>query len=366
MPEIEKPITAFILMQFDAAFDRLYSEIIEPALAESGCIATRADSDLDQVNIMQKIIQSISRTDIIIAEVTSLNPNVMYELGIAHGLDKPTVILTQDIDSVPFDLRSYTLVKYTEHYQEIPKLQRKLRDLVERFRNGEVQFRNPVRDFVLDVSLNAHVSSFGENKAVETVEPLDDDDEELGWLDLQVAIEEGLAEIKTDTERLGEVASRFTEELSDETDRLNRLPSPTAAHKHAASMRVAQLLTTFATELETLGPRFRVHWSVLEEHSEALFASIELKSDADRQNGEKLISTVQSFIGQVDGAASAISNARTSLNDLRGISKPLNRAITRTERALDEAADAFSIGKSFANRLINIVQERLDASSGSN
>ncbi|MDQ3411818.1 MAG: nucleoside 2-deoxyribosyltransferase, partial [Chloroflexota bacterium] len=101
-------ISAFVLMPFDPEFNSVFTDAIQPALAEVECVAIRADSDLDQRNIMQKIVHGIVRSDLIIADITSPNANVMYELGMAHGLDRPTAILTQDVSSAPFDLRSYS------------------------------------------------------------------------------------------------------------------------------------------------------------------------------------------------------------------------------------------------------------------
>jgi nucleoside 2-deoxyribosyltransferase len=52
------------------------------------------------------------RADLIVADLTGRNPNVFYELGYAHALGKRTLLLTQKIDDVPFDLRHRQLVEY--------------------------------------------------------------------------------------------------------------------------------------------------------------------------------------------------------------------------------------------------------------
>ena len=48
------------------------------------------------------------------ANIDGRNPNVFYELGIAHALDKVTILVTKSIKSVPFDLRGKKLVVYQD------------------------------------------------------------------------------------------------------------------------------------------------------------------------------------------------------------------------------------------------------------
>ena len=103
----EEKCTAFVIMAFDKEFDAIYSDLIKPSLEKIGYEVKRADSLLSQQNILKDIVREIASADLIIAELTSLNPNVFYELGIAHALRKPTILLTQSIEELPFDLRSF-------------------------------------------------------------------------------------------------------------------------------------------------------------------------------------------------------------------------------------------------------------------
>ena len=64
-------------------------------------------------NIDVQIIDSILESDLIIANLTDLNPNVMYELAIGHFAGKPTILISRDIDSIPFDIKSEYVIDYT-------------------------------------------------------------------------------------------------------------------------------------------------------------------------------------------------------------------------------------------------------------
>jgi hypothetical protein len=69
-------------------------------------------------NIMNQVWQDIRRSDVIVADLTGQNPNVFYEMGLAHALGKAIIMIKQqDAHPVPFDVRNY---KYKEY--ELAKL----------------------------------------------------------------------------------------------------------------------------------------------------------------------------------------------------------------------------------------------------
>src|SRR6266542_807448 len=137
---------AFVIMPFDAEFNSVYEQLVKPALEESGYRVERADSFLDQQNILATIIRGIASADLIVAELTTLNANVMYELGICHTFGRPTVLLTQSINDLPFDLRSYNTHEYSTHFAAAAKLQATLKAIAQQARDGTIQFGNPVSD----------------------------------------------------------------------------------------------------------------------------------------------------------------------------------------------------------------------------
>lgn len=77
-----------------------------------GLRCERADDIYGISGIMQSVWESINRAQVIIADLTERNPNVFYELGIAHTLGKPVIMITQSMDYVPFDLRHLRCVVY--------------------------------------------------------------------------------------------------------------------------------------------------------------------------------------------------------------------------------------------------------------
>src|SRR5687768_5943245 len=99
-------------MPFDAEFEDVYEHLINASLAEVGFDFKRADSLLIQRNIHQDVNRGIADAELIIADVTGLNGNVLYELGLAHAMGKRSILLTQSIEELPFDLRPYRANEY--------------------------------------------------------------------------------------------------------------------------------------------------------------------------------------------------------------------------------------------------------------
>lgn len=102
----------FVVMPFGGLFDDIYQQIYTPAIREMGLEPLRADDIYDNQPIIQDIMQSIRDAALVIAEVTGRNPNVNYELGMAHALEKEVIIVTSNKDDVPSDYRHLRYVFY--------------------------------------------------------------------------------------------------------------------------------------------------------------------------------------------------------------------------------------------------------------
>lgn len=102
----------FVLMPFSEEFDDIYQYGIKESCKESGAYCERVDEQVFQETILDRIYNQISKSDLVIADMTGRNPNVFYEVGYAHALNKPTILLTQNSDDIPFDLKHYPHIIY--------------------------------------------------------------------------------------------------------------------------------------------------------------------------------------------------------------------------------------------------------------
>ena len=62
--------------------------------------------------IVQDIWHSVRKARLVVAELSGRNPNVMYEIGLAHAIGKPIVLLARSEEDVPFDLRALRYIYY--------------------------------------------------------------------------------------------------------------------------------------------------------------------------------------------------------------------------------------------------------------
>lgn len=102
----------FVAMPFAPELDDVYHLGIRETVQHAGGACERADEIQHTGGILEKIYASIRGATVVIAEVSYPNPNVFYEVGFAHALAKPVVLLTRDVSSSPFDLRGYNHIVY--------------------------------------------------------------------------------------------------------------------------------------------------------------------------------------------------------------------------------------------------------------
>jgi hypothetical protein len=102
---------AFVIMAFREPFDVIYDKMIEPAVTAAGLECERGDDVLRINDLTANVWDAMLRAGLIIAEVSDPNPNVYYELGLAHALGKDTLILKQHGVDLPADIQG-------AHYHE--------------------------------------------------------------------------------------------------------------------------------------------------------------------------------------------------------------------------------------------------------
>ena len=108
----EKPIFAFVLMPFDTSFNDLYKFGIKETAEKVNILAERVDEKLFAEGIIERVYRQIDIADIVIADMTGKNPNVFYEVGYAHAKKKLTILLTSNIEDIPFDLKNRRHIVY--------------------------------------------------------------------------------------------------------------------------------------------------------------------------------------------------------------------------------------------------------------
>ncbi|MFH1764153.1 MAG: hypothetical protein ABIF09_08180 [Gemmatimonadota bacterium] len=105
--------TVFVIMPFAEEYDAGLRDVIRPAIEKAGMLYHRADLD-PQGYIHEQMFEGIFDLPVAIADLSGINPNVFYELGISHCAGRKTIMVAREdfIDLVPFDLKPYRVLVY--------------------------------------------------------------------------------------------------------------------------------------------------------------------------------------------------------------------------------------------------------------
>ncbi|WP_420129300.1 hypothetical protein [Longimicrobium sp.] len=114
-------------MPFAGTFSDIYELGIKAACQEAGADCERVDEQQFDEGVLERIYNQIAKADIIIAELTGRNANVFYELGYAHALQRRPILIAQQAEEIPFDVKHYPIITYGGN---IAQLKRQLKERV--------------------------------------------------------------------------------------------------------------------------------------------------------------------------------------------------------------------------------------------
>ena len=220
--------TAFVIMPFAPEFDDIYTRFLHPVLTATGFDVRRADDIMSQQNILRDVIGGIINCDLIVADLTGANPNVFYELGVAHALNKPVILITQSRNDVPFDLEQYRSLEYSRDFASIEDSKGKLTQYASQFLQGDVSFSNPVRDF-------HHIRSIQKEPSVAATANQPEENGQ-GYLDHIVIFFEGYEKLAESFLTMLPDAQGLESKLTAVTSRITEL----AANPNSSTSRTAR------------------------------------------------------------------------------------------------------------------------------
>jgi hypothetical protein len=344
---------AFVLMPFSASFDAVWDMIQEP-LVEAGYQVARSDTDPSHGNIMREVLQSISKADLVIADLTGLNPNVFYELALSHALHVPTILITQSLNETPFDLRPYKVESYAMDYATAKQFQATLKELAIRSAAGSLQTGSPVIDFLPDLrSLRSskRQQSGADPRAdalealLSTIAPLMAQTLDLfkaivePWQGISLAVEELSEGLATARSEEGEAGRTATQQLSSDAEaQISRLVDVLAAYVPQVTERTQRIT----------------------EGSAGL--SIALEAEYSDELRARLISFHRGLQSTYQAASDTLRGAGAftqMITGMRGATDQLDDVITRATREVDALTSPLLALQSFGLRTTSILAQSL-------
>lgn len=122
------------MMPFASEFDPVY-DVIKSACRESKLKPLRVDEIYRPSKVMDDIHSAIVQSRVVISDLSERNPNVLYETGIAHAHNCDVIMIVQDEEDVPFDLRPFRYFTYAPDEQGLKSLRSDLCKALAGFRN---------------------------------------------------------------------------------------------------------------------------------------------------------------------------------------------------------------------------------------
>lgn len=320
--------SAFVIMPFDEEFEAVYTDFIKTVLEGAGLNVDRADDIESQQNILKDIVEQIDKSDLVVADLTGVNPNVFYELGLAHAFRKPVILLTQSIEEIPFDLKSYRLLEYSTHFARIDKAKKQLARYAEGFLTGDIRFGSPVTDF--------YQGGAPSHEAIESIRVDEPDSDDRGFLDHVFALNNGynrIAEIVAGVAKDQQELTQSIETTSEELTAMAANPnasSPTATRNVAR--RLAKRMAYFNSQLKKANTGYA---SVAQETENSLefLVSYQLEhSQATESSSDEQMASLLCVLQDLESKAVEGRNAYLGLAEMMAALPPVERHLNREVR----------------------------------
>ena len=123
-------------------FRKIYEQIFIPAIEKAGFYPHRVDEDMSSHFIQMSIIKELIEAPLVLCDLSTRNPNVLYELGIRHAFNKPVVLVQESDTERVFDISVFNTVDYrsSRFFDEVVEDQDKIAEAITATYNNEPNY----------------------------------------------------------------------------------------------------------------------------------------------------------------------------------------------------------------------------------
>lgn len=322
----------FVITPFGEDFLALYNELKEK-FSENFEFTNAEDLD-NQQNILKDIVKGIYEASVVIADLTGLNANVFYELGLAHAMNKKVIIITQNISELPFDIKSYRANEYSLQFNKLTKLIEELNKLLFGAINNNLQYGNPVSDYIPNFYQieNDRLKKY-DNKTEEICESqeLIEEYDEKGFFDYISDIDENSEKMTIEIEKMGTGIDKMNIAIGEATNEINRAKSQRgnvdASFVRNICGKLSNPIISYAEELKKNVKEISRCWDIIEN---SYLSLLDNKYALEGENIKSLcvsINSLRDMQNSMNKTDASIGGFISVLNDSIGMERRLSKAI---------------------------------------
>lgn len=315
--------------QYEQAM-QIWDYIIEPACQALNVQPVRADRIDESGEITEQVCQRLRDDDLVIADVTGGNPNVMYELGLRHTKNKLTIQIGEK-GKLPFDIAAIRTIQFIRTETGLVEA----RDALQRaIRVGIERGPRPV------TATRVWFESSGHTLAVlETGEP-EEQEEEPGFLDMLAEVEEAIPllarvseEITTVFEGLPALTDEAMAEMATSDARGGgaggrlRVAQELAGRLEEPATSLEHLAADFVGQLERMAPSIAYQIGVIEE--DPIVLSRDERAEQFAEAIRQLAQAANEGLAQVGMLADVVQNLGKVSTRLRPVTRRMSTALRR-------------------------------------
>ena len=350
-----KPIV-FVITPFGEDYLALYDDL-KKTYEDKYEFTNGGDLD-NQQNILQDIVEGIFNADVVIADLTGLNPNVFYELGLAHAMNKKVIIITQDINELPFDIKSYRANEYSLQFNKLPKFKIELTKLLNGAMDNSVSYGNPVMDYtpILKQTAFQRIPSKDkiDNDDVSNIAE-GNDEEEKGFIDYIADIVENSDEMNLEFGSLNKELCEMNESIIESSKEINRVKEQSGTVDIIFTKKVCRKLSgpvnIFAEKLDQHVERISTCWSKVENSYLSLLDNPFIQTEENKAELDKSLIALDGLQSTIDESDEKVEGFADVLRQSLGIERQLNKAISSLIKQLERYLSMTDTMKSSVDRI---------------
>ncbi|WP_369202093.1 hypothetical protein [Streptomyces sp. PU-14G] len=311
----------------------IFEKVVLLACSAFGVVPVRADRMSEMGDITEQICRNVLLADVVIADVSGGNANVMYELGMRHVSGKPTIHIGE-YGQLPFDISPIRTIHFVRSASGLIDARKELESALEgTLRNGS----EPLAPARILFGLQPAESGDAE------------DDSTPGLIDRFARVEEQMGEMTQDMDAIADALNAITaktEEIGPAMERASQ-PGSSAGARLAVMRRYAAAVGQPAADLKVCAARFTGKMVEMDEAVHAALDYVEATPAEDRDTETKSflkdlsvtfesaregVTGLTSFGALVEGLMELSRDMRGPAKDISSAMKQVGQAVARVER----------------------------------